>query len=144
MDPYEIIESEFGQNRQIRAPSYPENCRVAPHKRPLFHWDRPYLARHEGKVEVFSFAGSKGRQVIGEETYDSEEYKKARSDRSAAESRIFTLKFNHGYEDLMRRGLEAVRHEQLTKVLSYNICRLVWLREEKARAERDARLKKAA
>jgi hypothetical protein len=105
---------------------------------------KAYLARHEGKVEVFSFAGSKGRQVIGEETYDREEYKKARSDRSAAESRIFTLKFNHGYEDLMRRGLEAVRHEQLTKVLSYNIRRLVWLRAEKARAERDAWLKKAA
>jgi hypothetical protein len=105
---------------------------------------KAYLARREGEVEVFSFAGSKGRQVIGEETYDSEAYKKARSDRSAAESRIFTLKFNHGYEDLMRRGHEAVKHEQLTKVLSYNIRRLVWLRAEKARAQRDVRLKKAA
>lgn len=103
-----------------------------------------YLAKHEGKVEVFSFAGSKGRQVIGEETYDSEEYKTARSERSAAESRIFTLKFNHGYDDVMRRGIGAVRHEQLTKVLSYNIRRLVWLRAEKAQAQRDARLKKAA
>ena len=44
----------------------------------------------------------------------------------------------------MRRGLEAVRHEQLTKVLSYNIRRIVWLRKEKARVERKAFLKKKA
>jgi hypothetical protein len=103
-----------------------------------------YLARHEGKIEVFSFSGAKGRKVIGQEIYESEDYRKARADRSAAESRIFTLKFNHGYEDVMRRGAEGVRHEQLTKCLAYNIRRLVWLRREKAKAEREASLKKAA
>lgn len=95
-----------------------------------------YLSKHERRVEVFSFAGSKGRAVIKEESYESEAYREARSQRSAAESRIFTLKFNHGYEDVMRRGLDAVRHEQLTKALSYNLRRLVWLRLEKVRAER--------
>ena len=104
-----------------------------------------YLTKHEGKVEVFSFSGSKGRKAIGEETYESAEYKKARSDRSAAESRIFTLKFNHGYGEVMRRGIHAVRHEQLTKVLSYNIRRMVWVRGQKERAAREAsRLKKVA
>lgn len=106
-----------------------------------------YLAKHGGRVEVFSFAGSKGRKVIGRETYESGPYHKARDDRSAAESRIYTLKFNHGYDEVMRRGLEAVGHEQLTKVLAYNIRRLVWLRKEKARAEQEhdkALLKKAA
>lgn len=104
-----------------------------------------YLTKHEGKVEVFSFSGSKGRKAIGEETYESAEYKKARSDRSAAESRIFTLKFNHGYGEVMRRGIHAVRHERLTKVLSCDIRRMVWVRGQKERAAREAsRLKKVA
>lgn len=103
-----------------------------------------YLSKHEGRVEVFSFAGSKGRAVIKEESYESEAYREARSQRSAAESRIFTLKFNHGYEDVMRRGLDAVRHEQLTKALSYNLRRLVWLRLEKVRAERKKAMSLAA
>jgi hypothetical protein len=103
-----------------------------------------YIAKHKGRVEVFSFAGAKGRAAIEQETYESDAYRKARNNRSAVESRIFTLKFNHGYEDVMRRGLEAVRHEQLTKVLSYNIRRIVWLRKEKARAKRNEALKKEA
>ena len=102
------------------------------------------MAKHKGRVEVFSFAGAKGRSVIDQETYESDDYRKARNSRSAVESRIFTLKFNHGYEDVMRRGLEAVRHEQLTKVLSYNIRRIVWLRKEKACAKRSEVLKKDA
>ena len=103
-----------------------------------------YMAKHKGRVEVFSFAGAKGRSAIDQETYESDDYRKARNSRSAVESRIFTLKFNHGYEDVMRRGLEAVRHEQLTKVLSYNIRRIVWLRKEKACAKRSEVLKKDA
>ena len=103
---------------------------------------KAYMERHEGQVEVFSFAGSKGRKVIGEEIYDSAEYKKARAERSAAESRIFTLKFNHGYEEVMRRGHQNVRHEQLRKAVAFNLRKLVWLRAEKARAERDESLKR--
>lgn len=103
-----------------------------------------YLAQHEGKIEVFSFAGAKGRKVISEEIYQSEDYKEARAQRSAAESRIFTLKFNHGYEDVMRRGQDAVEHEQLTKGLAFNIRRIVWLKKARARKLRDAALKKAA
>ena len=100
------------------------------------------MERHKGQVEVFSFAGSKGRKAIEEEVYDSAKYKKARADRSAAESRIFTLKCNHGYEEVMRRGHQNVKHEQLTKVVAFNLRRLVWLRAQKARAEREALLKR--
>jgi hypothetical protein len=103
-----------------------------------------YMDKHEGRVEVFSFAGAKGRQVIGDDVYDSEEYKEARAWRSAAESRIYTLKFNHGYHDVMRRGLEAGTSEHLSKVLAYNTRRVVWLREERKRAEKKIGLKKAA
>jgi hypothetical protein len=103
-----------------------------------------YMAKHEGRVEVFSFAGAKGRSAIEQDTYENDAYRNARNNRSAAESRIFTLKFNHGYEEVMRRGLDDVRHEQLTKVLSYNIRRIVWLRKEKTRAKRNESLKKQA
>lgn len=103
-----------------------------------------YLIKHKDVIEVFSFSGSKGRKAIGEEVYESEMYRKARKDRSAVESRIFTLKFNHGYEDVMRRGQDNVEHEQLTKCLAYNMCRIVWLKKAMAKAEREAALKKAA
>jgi hypothetical protein len=103
-----------------------------------------FLAKYEGKIEVFSFAGAKGRQIIDKELYESEDYRKARSDRSAAESRVFTLKFNHGYQEVMRRGQEHVEHEQLTKGLAYNIRRIIWLKELKAREDRNPGAEKAA
>lgn len=101
-----------------------------------------YMAEHGDRIEVFSFAGSKGLNAIGKETYESASYKKARAERSAAESRIYTLKFNHGYDEVMRRGIDAVRHEQLTKVLAYNIRRLVWLTKEREKEKESARLGK--
>ena len=103
-----------------------------------------YLNKHKGIIDVFSFSGSKGRRAFGKEVYESEDYKKARKNRSAVESRIFTLKFNHGYQDVMRRGLGNVEHEQLTKCLAYNVRRIVWLKKAKDRAEREADLKKVA
>ncbi|MFT4637521.1 MAG: hypothetical protein ACI8T1_000831 [Verrucomicrobiales bacterium] len=39
----------------------------------------------------------------------------------------------------MRRGIDAVRHEQLTKALAYNIRRMVWVREKNERAAREIR-----
>ena len=90
---------------------------------------------------LVSFAGSKGRQAIGGEEYDREDYKKARSDRSAAESRIFTLKFNHGYGEISRRGLDDARHEQLTKVLAFNLRKIVWLRAAENERRRKGKIK---
>lgn len=103
-----------------------------------------YLNKYKDIIKVFSFSGSKGKKAIGDEVYDSEEYKEARKKRSAVESRIFTLKFNHGYEDVMSRGQDSVEHEQLTKCLAYNVGRIIWLKKAKAKAEREAALKKAA
>ena len=92
-------------------------------------------------VEIFSYAGANGRQAIGKETYDSEEYREARRSRSAAESHIYTLKYGYDFRAVMRRGIEEVRSEMLGKVLAYNMRRLVTLREKKQRAEQLAALK---
>lgn len=92
-------------------------------------------------VEIFSYAGANGRQAIGKETYDSEEYREARRSRSAAESHIYTLKYGYDFRAVMRRGIDEVRSEMLGKVLAYNMRRLVTLREKKQRAEQLAKLK---
>ena len=92
-------------------------------------------------VEVFSYAGANGRQVIGKETYDSADYREARRSRSAAEAHIYTLKYGYDFRVVMRRGIQEVRSEMLGKVLAYNMRRLVTLREKKKRAEQLATLK---
>lgn len=80
---------------------------------------------------VYSVAGSKGKKALGEETFYSEQYKEARSDRSAAESCISTLKGSFGYGQVMRREIEAVRQEQMSKVLAYNVWKLITLERRK-------------
>ncbi len=77
-----------------------------------------------------------GRAIIEQELYESEAYRDARHDRSAAESCVYALKQMHDYGDVMRRGLEAVRHEQMSKVLAYNVRRMVRLEEDAANAGR--------
>lgn len=88
-------------------------------------------------IDVVSFSGSKGRNIIPAEEYDSKPYQKARNDRSAVESLMFTLKHNHDMDQVMRRGIENVRSELLEKVIAYNFFRLIKLR-------RDVTVKKAA
>lgn len=94
-------------------------------------------------VEIFSYAGANGRQVIGKETYDTEEYREARRNRSGAESNIYTLKYGYDLKAVMRRGIEEVRSEMLGKVLAYNMRRLVALGEKKRRAEQLSAMKNA-
>lgn len=98
----------------------------------------------EQKPIVFSVAGSKGRAIIGESSYESDAYRDARHDRSAAESCVYVLKETHDYGMVMRRGLEAVRHEQMCKVLAYNVRRMVRLEEDAAKALRWAFLETKA
>jgi len=89
-------------------------------------------AREHGiENPVYSIAGAKGKKVLGEEVFYSPEYKAARSDRSAAESCISTLKCSYDYGDVKRRGIEAVRQEQLSKVLAYNLRKLIVLERSK-------------
>lgn len=81
-------------------------------------------------IDVVSFSGSKGRNIIPTEDYDSKPYQQARNDRSAVESLMFTLKHNHDMDQVMRRGIENVRSELLEKVIAYNFFRLIKLRHD--------------
>jgi len=91
-------------------------------------------------VSVVSISGSKGKKLIGEEDWESEDYQDARDDRSAVESLIFVLKYCYYFERMGRRGLEAVRAEMLEKALAYNCCRIIYERKKKRRQQ----LKQAA
>lgn len=85
----------------------------------------------EKGVKVFSFSGAKGKKVISEGDWETEEYRKARNDRSAIESLMYTIKYGFDFGHVMRRGLENVRAELLEKVLSYNFCRIIEIRKRK-------------
>ena len=71
---------------------------------------------------------------MGDDVFYSPEYKAARNDRSAAEACISTLKCSYNYGEVKRRGIEAVRQEQLSKVLAYNIRKLIALERKKEEA----------
>jgi len=90
-------------------------------------------------IKIVSFSGSKGKNIIPAEDYDSIAYKKARNDRSAVESLMFTLKHNHDLDRMMRRGIDNVRAEMLEKAIAYNFFRLIKLRKN-AEKERLAKL----
>lgn len=81
-------------------------------------------------VRTVSFSGSKGKRLIPENEYDSRPYQKARNDRSAVESLIFTLKHNHNFDRVMRRGIENVRTELLEKAIVHNFFRMIKLRSD--------------
>lgn len=89
-------------------------------------------------VKDVSISGAKGKKLTDPSDWDSEEYRKARRDRSAVESLMFTIKDGFEFGELGRRGLEAVREELLEKVLAYNCCRSILMkkrrREELAKA----------
>ena len=86
-------------------------------------------------VEIFSISGSKGKKMIIEEEWESEEYKESRNDRSAVESLMFTIKHNFEFGVVMRRGIEKVRAELLEKVIAYNFCRILEIRKGKGKYE---------
>lgn len=83
------------------------------------------------KIDVVSFSGSKGKNIIPSAEYDSQPYKDARNDRSAIESMMFTLKHNHDLDRVMRRGIDNVRSELLEKAIAYNFRRLITLRQRR-------------
>jgi hypothetical protein len=84
----------------------------------------------EEGVKVVSISGSKGKKIIGEEDWISEDYIDARNNRSAVESLMFTIKYCFDFGRVMRRGIENVRAELLEKVLAYNFCRIFELRRK--------------
>jgi hypothetical protein len=85
-----------------------------------------------GKV---SFSGAKGRRVIGEELWNSEEYKELRDDRAAVESTIFTVKYKFNLRSFCRRGLPGVRMELAGTIFAYNLWRIAYVRRHKHEQE---------
>lgn len=80
-------------------------------------------------VETVSFSGAKGRELLGDELWESTA--QIRSDRSAVESTIFTLKHKCGLRRFCRRGIEGVCRDLSEAVLTYNLWRLTWLRRRR-------------
>jgi IS5 family transposase len=82
-------------------------------------------------IEAVSISGSKGKDLISEEEWESELYKEARRNRSAVESLIFVLKYSFEFGRLRRRGIEAVREELLEKAIVHNFSRIALMRRRK-------------
>jgi hypothetical protein len=87
-------------------------------------------------IEVISINGSKGRALTARADWTSEEYVQARSQRSAIESLMFTLKQGFDFGEVARRGLDAAYGELLEKALAYNLCHMVRTRLAKDEADR--------
>lgn len=87
-----------------------------------------------GVVSV-SINGAKGKRITPEEDWESDLFKEARNNRSSVESLIFTIKHNHHFGRVTRRGIEAVRAELLEKVIAYNFCRAMEIRSRKKKSE---------
>lgn len=83
-------------------------------------------------VKIVSISGSKGKKITDPEDWDSEPFRQARNDRSAVESLMFTLKDGFEFGRLSRRGIDAVRSELTSKVLAYNFCRKIDIRQRQA------------
>lgn len=83
-------------------------------------------------IHIVSISGSKGKKITDPKDWDSEPFRKARNDRSAVESLMFTLKDGFGFGRVSRRGIEAVRSELTGKVLAYNFCRKIEIRNRQA------------
>ena len=80
-------------------------------------------------IGIVSISGSKGKRITDPEQWDIEPYRKARNDRSAVESLMFTLKDGFEFGRLARRGIDAARSELTGKVLAYNFCRKIEIRK---------------
>jgi IS5 family transposase len=80
-------------------------------------------------VKVVSISGAKGKKLTTLEDWQSETYRDARRYRSAVESLMFTIKDGFAFGELGRRGIEAVRDELLEKVLAYNCCRSILMKQ---------------
>jgi len=84
--------------------------------------------REMGIADV-SISGAKGKKLTRRQDWESETYRDARRYRSAVESLMFTIKDGFAFGELGRRGIDAVRAELLEKVLAYNCCRSILLRQ---------------
>jgi len=82
-------------------------------------------------VQDISISGAKGKKLTDLADWDSELYREARRCRSAVESLMFTIKDGFAFGELGRRGIDAVSDELLEKVLAYNGCRSILMRQRR-------------
>lgn len=94
-------------------------------------------------VEDVCIGGSKGKALLPEELWLSEEYVCGRRMRSAVESLMFTLKYVFEFGQPRRRGLENVRNEMIEKITAYNFVKVLRMKRERRNAKEDP-LEKAA
>jgi len=81
-------------------------------------------------IEKVSFSGAKGKKVMPDEDWESDEFAELRCKRSAVESIMFTLKYVFEFDRMRRRGIEAVRAEMLEKILAHNFWRMGFVRRQ--------------
>jgi hypothetical protein len=86
-------------------------------------------------VKVVSISGAKGKKLIEALQWKSPEYRRARAERSAIESLVFTLKESFDFAEMMRRSQENVLAEMLEKVLAYNIFQIIRVRKRLRESE---------
>ncbi|MDY0177000.1 MAG: transposase [Lentisphaeria bacterium] len=92
-------------------------------------------------VDVVSFSGSTGKKLYDEEEWESEQLRNLRNDRSAVESLIYNLKHSYDFDRMKRTGAEAVEAEMTEKILSYNMFRIIRLKQRKLQTEQEAQAK---
>jgi hypothetical protein len=83
-------------------------------------------------VKVASISGAKGKKIMEPEQWKSRAYRRARAERSAIESLMFTLKDTFDFGELRRRTQENVLAELLEKVLAYNITQMIRVRKKRS------------
>lgn len=86
-------------------------------------------------VKDVSISGSKGKKITDPDDWESEIYRDARRNRSAVESLMFTIKDGFEFGEVGRREIDAVRAELTEKVLAYNCCRLILMRERRKKRQ---------
>jgi len=86
--------------------------------------------REMGVADI-SISGAKGKKLTDSDDWESETYRDARRYRSAVESLMFTIKDGFAFGELGRRGIDAVRDELLEKVLAYNCCRSILMKQRR-------------
>jgi len=78
---------------------------------------------------VVSISGAKGKKLIGAQQWKSQPSRRARAERSAIESLVFTLKEGFEFAQMMQRTHENVLAE-MEKVLAYNISQIIPVRKK--------------
>ena len=81
----------------------------------------------EKGAELVSISGSKGKKLLGEAIYETENYQLARNIRSISEAGISKLKNYHNLERFTVCGLKRVRQETLISAIGFNLEKLCQL-----------------